>query len=621
MRCWPKTIRFQLLAALLTLETLSFLLCGAFLVREENFEARRKALQRLNYESEALARLSREALQQQRPGWVALAVAVEGKEPTVSLAKITDTSGHVLYISDGEPGEGQLDSQELAQIPHIRPGQPLTFDFAHNRLESVCAIYTGTELQGYAWVEYDHAWSREMVNFVLHRVILFSVCWILVSGVLALLMARSFSQPLRLLLRGTRALMQQTEESSRFPLIVPAHNELGDLIEAFNNMVASLAEQRAGLNDTLSLLDSMLANAPIGLAFFDRAGRFVRVNQVFATMTGAPLSHHLGRTLPEVLNLPAASQLEATVFRVFAQQNAIRNLELGGQSEEGRPWTWLVSAYPVLTSSHRARWVGVIILDATDRKRSEDALRRAEKLAVTGRLAASIAHEINNPLEAVTNLLFLLRNFCQLREPELNYVSMAEQEIRRISEITQQTLRFYRQPTLPGRVSMPELLDSVLSLYHGRFTALCIEVERKFDNETTLFCFAGEIRQVFANLIGNSVDAVKRNGRIQVRARKSRSWKNPEKTGIRFTVADTGSGMSPEILKRAFEAFFTTKEATGTGLGLWVSIEIIEKHGGILHLRSRTADSGKNSGTVFQFFLSDDEEELLKRHPLASSKA
>jgi PAS domain S-box-containing protein len=621
VRWWPKTIRFQLLATLLTLETLSFFLCGAFLVREQRSASRHKALLRLSYEAEALARLSREALRQKRPEWVALSVAVRGKAPSVSLAKITDPAGHVLYISDGEPGEVPLNSQELAQIPHIRPGQPLVFDYAHDRLESVYAIYAGTELQGYAWVEYDHSWSREQESIVLHRVLLFCVCWILASGLLALLMARSIAQPLRLLLRGTRALMQQTEESKHFPLVVPAHNELGDLIEAFNNMVASLAEQRAGLNDTLSLLDSMLANAPIGLAFFDRAGRFVRVNQVFASMTGAPLSHHLGRTLPEVLGLPAASQLESTVFRVFAQQNAIRNLELGGQSEEGHPWTWLVSAYPVLTSSRRARWVGVIILDATDRKRSEDALRRAEKLAVTGRLAASIAHEINNPLEAVTNLLFLLRNFCQLREPELNYVAMAEQEIRRISEITQQTLRFYRQPTLPGRVSMPELLDSVLSLYHGRLTALSIEVERKFDNEANLFCFAGEIRQVLANLIGNSVDAIKRNDRLHVRARRSHSWKSPEKTGIRFTVADTGSGMSAEVRQHAFEAFFTTKEATGTGLGLWVSIEIIEKHGGILHLRSRTADSGKSAGTVFQFFLPDNEEDLLQKHPLPSSKA
>ena len=127
----------------------------------------------------------------------------------------------------------------------------------------------------------------------------------------------------------------------------------------------------------------------------------------------------------------------------------MRNLELTRTraARLGRPWTWLVSAYPVRTTPHQMRWVGVIVLDASDRKRSEEALRKAEKLAVTGRLAASIAHEINNPLEAITNLLFLLRNYCELQDPALNYVTMAEHEVRRIAEITQQTLRFYRQST------------------------------------------------------------------------------------------------------------------------------------------------------------------------------
>ena len=132
------------------------------------------------------------------------------------------------------------------------------------------------------------------------------------------------------------------------------------------------------------------------------------------------------------------------------------------------------------TTPQQVRWVGVIVLDASDRKRSEEALRKSEKLAVTGRLAASIAHEINNPLEAITNLLFLLRNFSPIDEQALNYVTMAEYEVRRIAEITQQTLRFYRQSTLPARATMAELLDSVLSLYQGRLNALDIKVERDY---------------------------------------------------------------------------------------------------------------------------------------------
>jgi PAS domain S-box-containing protein len=437
--------------------------------------------------------------------------------------------------------------------------------------------------------------------------LIFGIIWIAASALLVLVMARSISRPLAILHRGTRALMSSPESHGNFPLPVTVHNELGDLIEAFNRMVASIEEQRSGLNDTLSLLDSMLANATVGLAFFDRRCRIVRVNHVFAGLTGVPLSRHLGRTLPELLPEPVAKDIEDTVLKVFAEEEPAHNLELSGETgSPSKPWTWLVNAYPVRTNSKQVRWVGVIILNATERKRSEEALRKTEKLAATGRLAASIAHEINNPLEAITNLLFLLRNFCKLEDPALNYVVMAEREAQRIAEITQQTLRFYRQSTLPVRTNMGELLDSVLSLYHGRLDAMAIKVERDYDKEMDLFCFAGEIRQVLANLVGNSIDAIGDDGRLVVRARRSRNWKDPSQTGARLVVADNGAGMEPAVRERVFEAFFTTKELVGTGLGLWVSHEIIVKHHGLVHVRSRTAAEGKASGTVFQLFLPDD---------------
>jgi PAS domain S-box-containing protein len=513
----------------------------------------------------------------------------------------------MLFVSNGEAEQIPLDPAELKQIPLLTRNDAKVFAFGRDRWEGVRAIVTGDDLRGFAWVESDRNWDFEQLNSVLRSTFIFGAVWIAASALLVLIMARSLSRPLDILHRGTRALMHSPEGSSSFPLPVAVHNEIGELIEAFNGMVASLAEQRSGLNDTLSLLDSMLANAPIGLAFFDRRCRFVRVNQVFADMTGVSLSSHLGRTLPEMLPLPVAQELENTVLRVFAAEEPVRNLEFGGQnSKTGRAWTWLVSAYPVRTTPQQVRWVGVIVLDASDRKRSEEALRKTEKLAATGRLAASIAHEINNPLEAITNLLFLLRNFCELEDPALNYVTMAEHEARRIAEITQQTLRFYRQSTLPSRATMGDLLDSVLSLYQGRLNTLNINVERDYDPAMDLFCFSGEVRQVFANLVGNASEATMAGGRLLVRARRSRNWKEPEQTGVRFAVADTGMGMEPEVRERVFEAFFTTKEVTGTGLGLWVSHEIILKHRGLVHLRSRTAQPGRNSGTVFEIFIPDE---------------
>ncbi len=618
-----------MLAGLVLLEALSILLFAALLVRQQTKEVHQRMVQGLAHQVTSMALQAKEALIQNQPGWVGLSVKMTGESPSVALALVTDPAGNVLFVSEGVPEQVTLNPVERSQIPLMTRDEPRVFTLGKDQWESASPIYTGGDLRGFAWIKRERAWDYEQLDAILRDTAIFGVIWIVASALLVLLMAGSISRPLATLHRGTRALMNSPENSGSFPLPVVVHNEIGELIEAFNRMVASIAEQRSGLNDTLSLLDSMLANAPIGLAFFDRRCRFVRVNQVFADMAGVPLSRHLGRTLLELLPQPVAQELENTVLRVFAEEQAVRNLELttpaltapaattpaltnpalnAQRAKPTRSSTWLASAYPVRTTPQEVRWVGVIVLDASERKRSEEALRKTEKLAATGRLAASISHEINNPLEAITNLLFLLRNFCQLEDPALNYVVMAEHEARRISEITQQTLRFYRQPTQPARANVGELLDSVLSLYQGRLKSSNIQVERKFDPSVDLFCFAGELRQVFANLIGNAIDASSEGGRLMVRARPSRNWNNPEQTGIRFTVADTGTGMEPAVLERIFEAFFTTKSVTGTGLGLWVSQEIIVKHGGLVHVRSRTVAQGTPSGTVFQIFIPDDSD-------------
>jgi PAS domain S-box-containing protein len=601
-----------MLAGLLLLETLSIGLFALVLLVQQRKETAARAHTRLAYEASSLAIQSAEALMENRPSWVGLSVKMMADAPTVAQAKVTDSAGKVLYVSQGA---STLSAAEMAELDQMRANAPHCMTVEGDEWECGHGIYAGNKLEGVAWVRFDRSWAYDNEMALLRDTGLFGIIWIMASAILVLLMSRSIAQPLAALHRGAGALTASLENNGSFPLPVTVHNEVGDLIETFNRMVASLEEQRSGLSDTLSLLDSMLANAPIGLAFLDHGCRLVRVNQVFAALTGIPLSRHLGRTLPELLPEPVAAQLEEAVQRVFADEEPVRNLELTGQradSSAARPpsaWTWLASLYPVRTTPQQVRWVGVIVLDASERKRSEDALRKSEKLAVTGRLAASIAHEINNPLEAITNLLFLLRNYSAIDDTARNYVIMAEYEVRRIAEITQQTLRFYRQNTLPARATMSELLDSVLSLYQGRVNSLNLRVERDYDPEMDLFCFAGEIRQVFANLVGNAIDAAGEGARLTVRVRRSRNWKNPKEAGVRFAVADAGSGMEPEVQQRIFEAFFTTKYVTGTGLGLWVSHEILMKHRGLVHVRSRTADPNRpdrSSGTVFQIFLPDD---------------
>jgi PAS domain S-box-containing protein len=373
-------------------------------------------------------------------------------------------------------------------------------------------------------------------------------------------------------------------------------------------MVTSMEEQRAGLSDTLALLDSMLENAPIGFAFFDRKFRYVRVNQFLAEMNHVPISRHLGRTIDEMLPGPAAAMLQGCIQKVFESGEPVAqfelNTELSGDATQAR--SWLINVYPVKTTSEAVRWVGAIVVEATERKRAEDALRKTEKLAAAGRLAASIAHEINNPLEAVTNLLYLLRHEPSLDALALSYAELAQHEISRVAEMTQQTLRFYRQSTSPVVANITELLDSVVTLYKGRLLGLQIEISRQDGPDVDLYCFSGELRQVFANLIGNAIDAMVHGGHLWLSVRRSRSWVDGA-PGIRLFVADNGCGMTEATRLRIFEPFFTTKESTGTGLGLWVSSEIIAKHKATVRVASRPADpgSGKRSGTVFMLFFPD----------------
>lgn len=242
------------------------------------------------------------------------------------------------------------------------------------------------------------------------------------------------------------------------------------------------------------------------------------------------------------------------------------------------------------------RFIGAI-RDITEQRRAVDALIQAEKLAATGRLAASIAHEINNPLESVTNLLFLLRE-AKDETDRRAYLGMAEEEIRRVTEIATQTLRFYRDPSGPTACELATLLDSVLTMFHGRLNLLTVSVVRKYAPQCVVRGSQGELRQVLVNLVSNGLDAMNvGGGRLWLRLRHGHHVRSGA-AGVWLTVADSGEGMSRETIASVFQPFFTTKKTTGTGLGLWLSLEILNKHGATIRLRSRV---GK--GTLFLIFL------------------
>lgn len=233
--------------------------------------------------------------------------------------------------------------------------------------------------------------------------------------------------------------------------------------------------------------------------------------------------------------------------------------------------------------------------DINERKRAERVLEQQEQMAAIGRLTSSIVHEINNPLEAVHNLIFLAQHSASIEEVRV-HLKVAEEELCRASEITTQGLQFHRQPSGPVSTNVVEILESVLTLFRGKFNASRVRVDFRKEDSPQLMCFAGEMRQVFVNLIGNAVEAMRDGGQLEIRVRPGTEWRNGV-AGVRITIADTGSGISAETRKRMWDAFYTTKGPAGSGLGLWVTANIVRKHQGRIHVRSkRTSGAG---GTVF----------------------
>lgn len=241
------------------------------------------------------------------------------------------------------------------------------------------------------------------------------------------------------------------------------------------------------------------------------------------------------------------------------------------------------------------RMIGVN-MDLTERMRSEEALRKTEKLAATGRLAATIAHEINNPLEAVTNLIYLARSDGKNMR---HYLDLADQELRRVAHITKQTLGFYRDTAAPNAANPGTVIDEVVKLFQKRILTKGVALEVKCGNVPEIEVYQGEFRQILSNLITNATDATSKGGRIVVRC--STVTLNGSEPMVRISVADTGSGMSEAVRKHIFEPFFTTKKDVGTGLGLWLTSSLVEKHGAKIKVRSSTRPG--RSGTVFSLFM------------------
>jgi PAS domain S-box-containing protein len=346
-------------------------------------------------------------------------------------------------------------------------------------------------------------------------------------------------------------------------------------------------------------LKTIYDTAPIGLAYFDLDDyHYLRLNDRQAAFFGLKPEQVVGRRLTEMAPIPGLREL----FDQVARGEPVINYPLEGTlvTDPSEYRYWSVSYFPVYGPDGAIQGITAASQEITQQKKAENALIQSEKLAAVGRLAASIAHEINNPLEAVTNLLYLARSSNSLADIH-SLLYTADVELRRASAITAQTLRFHRQSSSPQEIDTAALVNEVLNIYLGRLRNSGAQVATRLRAKRPLRCFDGEVRQVLANLIANALDAMSPTpGTLFVRTREGTNWSSGE-TGVVFTIADTGDGIAGDAIKRLFQPFFTTKGTTGTGLGLWVSKEIITRHRGTIRLRSSRLPA--RHGAVFSIFL------------------
>jgi PAS domain S-box-containing protein len=334
----------------------------------------------------------------------------------------------------------------------------------------------------------------------------------------------------------------------------------------------------------------------------DEHGTVIFINPIAEDLTGVKLRQAQGQPIQKVFPIfneetrkpvenPVAKVLELGRIMGLANHTIL-------QRADGHVIPIEDSAAPIFDDARKLRGVVLVFRDVTAEKQAQSVLRKAEKLAAAGRLAATVAHEINNPLEAVCNLIYIVKNTGNLPEEIVNYLNMAEQELDRVSHITRQTLGFYRDSSEPGLVPLRGVLESVVRLYENKIKSKSIALEMDLADCPPIQGLQGELKQLVANLISNAADAVEPGGKIRISLATAQSEHG---NGVAIQIADNGPGVPEKNRAHIFEPFFTTKEDVGTGLGLWVSKEIAERHGGNIQLNSAN-DSGLG-GAVFTVFL------------------
>lgn len=373
-------------------------------------------------------------------------------------------------------------------------------------------------------------------------------------------------------------------------------DEIAVLINAFNSMLSEIQRRDAALQESEEQFRTLADSVPQLAWMAEADGRLFWYNQRWYDYTGTTPEQMIGGGWESLHDPEALPQVLAS-WTSSIQTGMRFEMVFPLRGKNGSYREFLTIAAPLRDSHGKiVRWFGTNT-DITEQRRSEDALRESEKLAATGRLAASIAHEINNPLEGLANLLFLAK-----RQPSraMNYLNIAEQELDRIAEITKHTLAFYRDTSTPVQMDVAEIAASVLALYDRKLRFKKISLHKRFEPGSVICGYPGEARQILANLVANAIEAAPNDGQMKIKIHPATEWAGAHRTGVRVTILDNGAGIAPEQMQKIFEPFYTTKKDVGTGLGLWLTQNLVRKHQGTIRVRSVIKSA--RCGTAFSIF-------------------
>jgi len=385
-------------------------------------------------------------------------------------------------------------------------------------------------------------------------------------------------------------------------------NRLHAVSAAYRTSLEILGHRAEELFQSEQQLRTTLDSIGDGVITCDASGRIQMMNPVARELTGWNQSEATGQPLEKVFHIVSETSRETVETPVAKVKRLNRVVGMGNHTvlirKDGTELNIADSGAPIRDQKGETTGIVLVFRDITIERKTQEALIANEKLAVAGRLAATIAHEIHNPLDSVTNLLYLMRNGASPEESS-QFMDMAEQELMRVTQISRAMLGLYRESKAPVLVNLKEMLQEILLLMERRVTDMGVSIVTDMPEAASVAAFPAELRQVFTNLITNAAEAAGRGGEVKVSITPQSAGVDAAgqkmQAGATVTIDDNGPGVAEDVRPHLFQPFFTTKGEHGTGLGLWVSRGIINKHGGTILLESDTSEMAH--GTVVSVFL------------------